>query len=165
MAGSDSQIVYKEMMFGFLLFQTLFNWNESPPKSPPGYKKYNRNIGKCPNCGSEKSGITYGSSGGGFQDKKVNQLFKALVRLSNRLSFDDQHWKPFYQLFSTDLIPERGKYQSMLKCHPSRYSTGKFHCCGAKIWHDFLKDPINKNLNAWNYYYFPTDTMLLNEWI
>ena len=143
MANQDKDRIYKDMMFGFILFQEPFNWDNKPPKPPPGYIKYNPNkancqSGKCPNCGAEKPEAAYGSSGNGFQNKRVNQLCKALKRLSGRIRIDDKHWKPFYELFSTDLIPERGKYQTMLKCHPSRYSSGEFHCCKAKIWHDFF---------------------------
>lgn len=151
-------------MFGFELTQTKFNWIDARPKPPEGYieyndKKANCQSGKCPNCGEEKPG-TGGGRGGGFQDRQIQNLMNALDRINERLDTDHPHWKPHFDLFSIDLDPDKEKYSTMLKCHPSRYGTGKFLCCGAEIWHDF----ISEGGKSWKHYYKPTKDKTLKKW-
>ncbi len=128
-----------------------YHWEKKRPTPPQDYIEYNSKnancqSGKCPNCDQEKPGTSSGH--GGFQNRQIQNLMRALCRLNERYGPDDTHWKPFYELFSIDLNPKEQRYATILKCHPSRYGTGTFSCCGAKIWHDFYDD--------WKYYYKPT---------
>ena len=145
-------MILKNSMFGFALTPTKFKWINERPSPPKGYIEYNSKrancqSGKCPNCGTEKPGTSGGC--GAFQDREIQNLMRALKRLNER---DHPTWTPFYELFSIDLDPEQPQYSTMLKCHPSRYGTGKFSCCDAQIWHDFFCDEGK----SWKYYYKPT---------
>ena len=153
-------------MFGFEIKVKTFSFNMKRPKRPAGFIPYNHKrancqSGKCPNCGSEKPG-TVGKSNNsdGFQDRNVQNVFRAMIRLELRLPVDQ--WKPFHELFSVDLDSTKEKYSTMLKCHPSRFGKGKFCCCNAEIWHDF-----GGNIGEWNYYYKPSskDKNTLSAWI
>jgi len=80
-------MIIKDSMFGFELNQTKFNWINKRPIPPNGYIPYNSKrahcqSGKCPNCGKEKPGT--GSGHGGFQDRQIQNLWRALERLNER---------------------------------------------------------------------------------
>ena len=138
-------------------------WNNAkPPKSylPYNSSKANCQNGSCPNCKTEKPGTIY--HGGNFQNRFIQNIYRAMKRLDNR---EYANWKPFHELFSVDLDSSRPKYETMLKCHPSRYGIGKFSCCGAKIWHDYNDANFSKIGGGWSYYYQPTNTATLNKWI
>ena len=159
-------MIRAETMFGFEICPTKFKWVMRRPAPPRGFIEYNSKrancqTGYCPNCKAEKPGTLGGN--GGFQDRQIQNLMRSLKRLSDRLHPDCPNWKPFYELFSIDLDPGRQKHSTMLKCHPSRYGTGKFLCCGAEIWHDFFSE----NGQGWKYYYKPTAMFnrTLNSWI
>ena len=155
-------MILKDSMFGFELTPQNFKWINERPIPPKGYIEYNSKrancqSGKCPNCGKDKPGTS--GSYGAFQDRQIQNLMRALKRLSE---INHPNWKCFYELFSIDLDPEQAQYSTMLKCHPSRYGIGEFLCCGAKIWHDFL----NNCGKGWNYYYKPTEinNKTLQKW-
>ncbi len=139
-----------------------FKWELKRPVPPKGYILYSYKKQKCPNCGAEKAGY---SSGGhtGFQDREIQNILRMTNRLEERYNYGEDNWKCDYDLFSIDLIPERDKYDSMLKCHPSRYDTGSFSCCGAKIWHDFYDESEDKRMPSWNYYYLPIGQKTLGD--
>ena len=150
-----------DSMFGFEIKVKTFSFDEIRPKPPIGFipyckKKANSITGKCPNCGKEHPG-TIGTDDG-FQDRDIQNIFRAMKRLERRLPEDK--WKPFYELFSIDLDSTKDKYSTMLKCHHSRFGNGKFCCCDADIWHDFID-------SSWNYYYKPTskDKNTLSAWL
>ena len=145
-------MILKDSMFGFEISPTKFNWNNERPSPPKEYIEYNSRrancqSGRCPNCGTEKPGTS--GCDGTFQDREIQNLMRALKKLNKR---DHPNRKPFYELFSIDLDPEQPQYSTMLKCHPSRYGTGKFSCCSAEIWHDFFSDQDK----GWKYYYEST---------
>jgi len=126
----------KEKMFGFEIAQKPFPWINQRPVPPRGYIEFNSKkahcqSGKCPNCGTEKPGIGPQERSGGFQDRQIQNLIRALDK-KNKLDMDHQNWKSSYELFSIDLIPEYGEMGSMLKCHPSRYGIEEFMCCGVR---------------------------------
>lgn len=154
-----------DILFGFEIEQKNFNWptqRPQPPKDfiPFNHKKAHCQAGKCPNCGHEKPGISY--NGGGFQDREIQNLDKALERKNHRLPADHPNWKPDYESFSIDLDPDRPEHDSMLKSHPSRHSTGYFCCCKARIWHDFYSE----DGKGWAHYYKPTakNNNTLQQW-
>jgi hypothetical protein len=156
-------MIVKDAMFGFEIKVKEFSFEPIKPKPPAGYIPYNRMkanpvSGKCPNCGKACLGTV--SYGGGFQDRDVQNVSKAMDRLERR--FTEDYWKPDYELFSTDLDPTKGKHETMLKCHPSRYGKEYFCCCKAEIWHDFGGD-----IGKWNYYYRPSakDKNTLTAWL
>lgn len=136
----------KDNMFGFTVTVKTFDLTEKRPVPPRGYIEFNSNrahcqAGKCPNCGKEKPGR--GGGHGGFQNRDVQNLMRAMDRLERRSD------RPSYKLFSTHLNSEN---PTMLKCHTSRFSVSEFLCCGAKIWHDFFSGAGK----GWKYYYKPT---------
>jgi len=135
-----------ENIFGFEIEQQPFTWNNDRPTPPKKYIKFNSRMAKCPNCGTEKPGIGRGKRNSGFKDRQIQNLWRALGRTNEKLALDHPNWKPSFELFSIDLIPEKRETSTMLKCHPSRYGTGKFLCCGAAIWHDLYGDD-------WTYFY------------
>ena len=158
-------MIVRDSMFGFELRPFKFNWKDERPKPPAGYIEFNSNrahcqSGKCPNCGKEKPGKIGLSDV--FQDRQIQNLWRALKRMNRKYCPEDPHWKPSYELFSLDIDPDKDKYESMIKCHPSRYGTGEFTCCGAKIWHDFH----SKSLKGWKHYYKPTanNNNTLQQW-
>jgi hypothetical protein len=133
----------EDRMFGFIVTVKEFDLTMKRPVPPKGYIEFNSKrahcqAGKCPNCGHEKPGTWHGH--GGFQNRDVQNLMRALDRLERRID------KPSYELFSTHLDSEN---PMMLKCHISRFSVGEFMCCKAKIWHDFFSE----DGKGWKYYY------------
>jgi len=148
-----------DSMFGFELTSEPFDlWEGRRPKPPAGYVKFNSNkahcqSGFCPNCKAEKPGrMSSGiNNGGGFQDKGVMQLHRAMNRLDHYL------WKRgifrTFELFATNINSKTDS--CMVKGHPSRFGTGEFTCCHAQIWNDFVGE--------WAYYYKPTGTTLLKD--
>jgi len=163
----------EENMFGFEITQESFNWENKRPVPPKGYIEFNLNsancqTGKCPNCGCEKPGIGPAKRDGGFHDRKIQNLWRNLQRTNKKLGIDHSNWKPPYNLFSKDLFPEKQKYSSMIKDHPSRYGIDEFACCTSLIWHDFHEDLGSKGCltTNWKYYYKPTrkDNNTLFKW-
>lgn len=158
--GGDNM---KEKMFGFEIRQKEFTWKNKRPIPPKGYIEFNSRrvhpqAGECPNCGQEKPWIGPGKRDGGFQDRQIQNLWRNLERVNRKLSVNHPNWKPTYELFSLEIHFEKGTYQSMIKCHPSRYGIGEFGCCKAQIWHDFYDDLDAKYPSAsWKYYYKPTE--------
>jgi len=152
-----------DCMFGFRIEVKRFSWSIRRPVPPPGYVPFDSGkahcqAGRCPNCGAGKPAASGGH--GGFQDRAVQNVMRAIERLDRRWRCGAPGWKPMFELFSTDLDPESPPHTSMLKCHPSRYGAGKFGCCGAKIWHDFcdFDEGNNYKKGTWNHYYLPTRT-------
>ena len=114
----------KEQMFRFEIEQKPFSWDNQRPTPPQGYIEFNSHkahcqAGKCPNCGDEKPGIGPGKRDGGFQNREIQNLCRNLECVNKRLNIGHPNWKPEYELFSKDLFPEKEKYQSMIKCHPT----------------------------------------------
>lgn len=156
----------RDILFGFELEVEDFDFSEKRPVPPQGYVPFNSTkahcqAGKCPNCGEEKPGITSGGKNNhGFQDRRVQNVQRALDRLEERVPYENPNWKCGAELFATNLNHNKDEC-SMLKCHPSRWAMGEFMCCGAKIWHDFCSFEEGKNFkkDTWNYYYKPTNNI------
>jgi hypothetical protein len=150
----------KEQMFLFEIEPTKIPWYNKRPTPPKGYIEFNFRRNICPNCGQTSPGVGPSSMNSGFHNRLIQNIDKTLNRKNRRLDMKHPNWKPSYETFSTDLIPELGKNNSMLKCHPSRFGTSKFYCCDAMIWHDLF-------FNDWKYYYLPTrkNTDSLQRWM
>lgn len=152
-----------DKMFGFELKQEPFDWIYRRPSPPNEYIEFNHNKGLCPNCGTERPGTVSGKNADGFQDRRIQNLWRAFKRV-NDLECDYLERKSLYDLFNSDIIPEKGP----LNCHPSRFGIGKFACCGAQIWHDFYTDPGKKpSIGEWKHYYHPTpkNKTTLQQWL
>jgi len=118
--------------------------NGRRPCPPAGYaplkllgKYANQHV--CPNCGTKGAGIVW--DGGGFQDTKAQKFYE---QHCGEGSYD-----ALCKQFEGDMI----------KCHWSRFGTGYFTCCEAKIWHDMVNDQQSgkwKDSRSWRYYYRPT---------
>lgn len=97
----------KENIFGIEIEEMTFRWDDKKPTPPSGYLKYNANkancqSGKCPNCGHKKPPTGPGKSDNGFQDRQIQNLWRALYKLNNRLDVEHPNWKSSYELFSLD---------------------------------------------------------------
>jgi len=118
--------------------------NVRRPSPPAGYAPLKllgqyANQHVCPNCGIKGAGIV--GDGGGFQDTEAQKFYE--------YHCGDGSYEALCKQFGEDMI----------KCHWSRFGTGYFTCCKAKIWHDMVDDQLSgkwKESRHWRYYYLPS---------